>query len=318
LKVPTINKLNDRKTTTVKPNVSVAAEQSNEVPPVTVNASPAVTVEPNGIDFSKAPRTGSALAPRIPSFLTQSKMPETSEREVSGYIGFCSDSSKNYPMQQASGLQNGDIFLSHEGQYIKLGQLEFFLASAESFKTVMDQGGNFLAATRDMTQKEITHKVGQAPRIQERRADNYSNPKLEPHYVCLCIVNVNGRLMPIKGDFRGTKSGGIESAISAVRAAGDAASGWLRLSEAHTATAAFPEPFGRVYHQMRSQYEVAKGSGLPYFRTVGVSGPAKIEQMEMLLNALSDEEFNKNLEEAHRNYLARVQFLDNVINPKTV
>ena len=303
--MPTINKLNNKTKPDPKPEVTATVEQTNEV----------TKVEAAPLTESKA--KSAPLTPRIPSFLMSQSMPEVSERETTGYIGFCSDASKNYAMQQAAGLSDGDIFLFHQGQYIKLDTLEFFLATGESFKTVMDQGGQFVAATRNMAEKEVVYKVGQAPRVQERKADNYSNPKLEPHYVCLCIVNVNGNLIPIKGDFRGTKSGGMESAISAVRAAGDAKSGWLNLSEGHKATAAFPQPFGRVYHQMRSKYEVAKTSGKAYYRTITVSGPAKIEQMQMLLEALADEEFNKLLEEAHKNYLARIEFLDNVINPKS-
>lgn len=236
---------------------------------------------------------------KVPSFL-QTTMPETSERELTGYIGYASDASKHYPEQQAAGLTNGDIFLMHQGQYIKCPQLEFFLVTGESFKSVMDREGKFLFATRDLAMKEVRFKY----QGKERFADNNSNPKLQPHYVCLTIVNLNGRLIPIKGDFIGTKSGGIESAISAVKAAADPKSGWLRLSEQHQTTAGFPHPFGRVYHTMRTKYEVAKTGGNSYYRTITVSSPATVAQMSVLMEGLQDESFTALLTEAHTNYTA--------------
>lgn len=303
--MPTINKLG-KPAATAKPESDREAVTLTADDVGTVNATALIESKDHSPDFKSA-----ASRVKLPGFLTKA-MPETSEREVTGYVGFCSEASKNYPEQQASGLNDGDIFLNHQGQFIKCPQLEFFLAAGESFKTVMDQSGKFVGATRNVAAKELKFKIGTGPRAIERTADGYSNPKLEPHYVCLCIVNLNGRLIPIKGDFRGTKSGGIETAISAVRAAGDAGSGWLRLSDAHKATAAFPEPFGRVYHIMRAKPEVAKTSGKAYTRSITVSGPAKIDQMGLLLEALQNEDFNKTLEEAYKNYQARVEFIDKV------
>jgi len=244
---------------------------------------------------------------KIPAFMQRSTMPEIGERELTGYIGFASDRSKNYPTMLASGVQNGDIYLFHKGQYLKVPQLDFFLVTGESFKSLMDNVGKFTYATRDLSAKTV-----------ERMVNTKNGPKaqsfdLSPHYVCLCIVNLNGKLIPIKGDFIGTKSGGIEQAIAAVTAASDPKSGWMRLSERHTQTAMFPEPFGRVYHSMRTKGEVSKSTGNPYHRTITVSNPADATQMQSLIDHLNTEEFNATLEEAHRNYQARIAFMDEVI-----
>lgn len=301
--MPTINKLGGSKAPVASAPVEHPKADIVTTGEAGVTLIESKAVPTNGVDFKSQ-----ISKVKIPSFL-QTAMPETSEREQTGYIGFCSDASKHFPEMQSAGLENGDIFLNTQGQYIKCPQLDFFLVSGESFKSVMDQSGRFLYATRDLSVKEARPKING----KERFFSGDTNPKLNPHYICLCIVNPNGRFIPIKGDFIGTKSGGIESAISAVRAAGDEKSGWLRLSEAHQTTAAFPVPFGRVFHQMRTKGEVAKSSGMAYHRTVTVSGPANLSQMQSLLAAMGDEEFNASLEEAHKNYTARVEFMDKIV-----
>jgi hypothetical protein len=177
----------------------------------------------------------------------------------------------------------------------------------ESFKSLMDSTGKFTYATRDLKENTVKRMVN------TKRGPEPQTFDLNPHYICLCVVNLNNKLIPIKGDFIGTKSGGIESAIAAVTAASDPNSGWMRLSEKHTQTAVFPQPFGRVYHQMRTKAEVSKSTGNPYYRTVTVSNPAATAEMQLLLNHLADDEFNATFEEAHKNYVLRVEFMDKVI-----
>lgn len=259
-----------------------------------------------GIDFK-------ALVARmtLPSYLQQA-MPEVADRELTGYIGFCSDASKHYQEQTNAGLKNGQIFLKHQGQYIGLEQLDFFIANGSSFRSVMESTGAFSFVTRNMELKtaSISYPTGpgRPPRIVVKDT--------QPHYICLCFVNVHGKLVPIKGDFIGTKSGGMESAIRAVESAGKPESGWDKISDAHKITMAFPHPFGRVIHFMRTKYEVAKGTGLPYFRTVTVSQPASIPQMQMLIGHLADEDFVHLMNEAYQNYQSRVAFMDTLANPQ--
>lgn len=321
--MPTVNKLFDPSKTVepVKPfvptqsippvvdsNVASTTARATEIQRDLIESKP--TAPPATSDFKSQV---SKLA--LPSFLQQS-MPDVSDRELSGFIGFCSDASKRYSEQQNAGLTNGDIFLFHQGQYIKCPQLEFFIANGTSFRSVMSNTGAFPFATRDLECKRAKYKLGSYDPKLNRMTYVDVEADAQPHYICLCIVNVNGRLIPIKGDFIGTKSGGMESAIRAVESAGDINSGWEKLSEAHKVTMAFPQPFGRVFHLMRTKGEIVKSgknAGLPYFRTVTVSGPASVTQMQLLIEHLTNGEFMEALNESYVNYQSRVKFMDDVI-----
>jgi hypothetical protein len=197
---------------------------------------------------------------------------------------------------QAAGLQDGQGYIYYQGRYIVPKQLEFFVCESASFQTQMENNkdAKFLFATRDM-------------QAEFERAD-----RIEPHYVALLLVNPgNGTLIPIKGDFRGTKSGGIDNAIRAVEAA--CRPEWLRLSEAHKLTAAFPQPFGRVYHRVNLKYCVSKSSGNPYWRASAVSKPATVDELGMLVSAFKSEEFQKALKDAKASFDARIEFLDGIV-----
>lgn len=243
------------------------------------------------IDFKKA---ASAIA--LPAWMQQLSMPDTAEREQSGYVGFASTQSPKYPQMQLAGLKDGQPFAYIDKQYIPLARLDFFLVAGESFQTCMaGREGNLMFATRDL----------------ELKGPQFGTNKTEPHYVVMMILDVNGTLTPIKGDFKGTKAGGCGGAIAAVAAASDPE--WLHLSEQHRATAAFPQPFGRVFHQMTTKYEVSKTSGNPYYRTLCTSSPAPISVMQRLVEALQDQEFHDKLNEAYENYNQRVAFLDQAV-----
>jgi len=239
----------------------------------------------------------------LPGFLRKVPLPPTSNRQLTGYVGFASTQSKRWGQQQASGLVEGQPFIFHNNAYIRLERLEFFLCIGESFQTMMSgRAGTFIFATRDMTMQlePVVHKGNLV--------------KLEPHYVCLLLVNLNGTLVPIKGDFRGTKSGGIENAIRAVEAASNP--DWLKLSEAHRITAAFPEAWGRVYNTITTKRGVSQENGNSYYAAQCQPSPAPLAQMELLVNALKDEAFMNVLTEAHTNFGQRIKFLVNIIeNP---
>ena len=264
-------------------------------------ASPAKPAAPSGeligsnpVSVEIAKKVGGVT---LPSFLQNSVMPETAEQQFGGYVGFASSQSPKFPLMQQSGLKDGQPFAYLDKNYIPLDKLNFFLCAGESFQTcISGREGNIMFATRDMALK----------------GPQFGTNKTEPHYVILLILDINGTLTPIKGDFKGTKGGGCEGAIAAVRAAADAE--WLRLSDAHKATAAFPQPFGRVWHSISTKYEVSKSSGNPYYRTLCVSAPATVSQMERLVDTMDDEEFQKKLEEAHENYKQRVAFLQQAVD----
>lgn len=254
------------------------------------------TMPTNLIQSNNATLANIAKGVAIPAFLQNQTMPDTAERDFSGYTGFASSQSPKYPQMQLAGLKDGQPFAYIDKNYIPLDNLNFFLCAGESFQTcISGREGNMLFATRDM----------------EMKGPQFGTNRTEPHYVILMILDINGTLTPIKGDFKGTKAGGCEGAISAVKAASDP--DWLRLSDAHKTTAAFPQPFGRVYHSITTKYEVSKTSGNPYYRTMCVSAPATVSHMQRLVESLQDADFNIKLEEAYENYGQRLKFLDEAV-----
>ena len=242
-------------------------------------------------------KPGGAVALKLPDFLEQVSMPETVGGDQTGYVGFASSASAKWSEQQAAGLEDGQPYLFHEQRYIKTPNkaLEFFLLSAESFQSLMvGKEGKFQWISRDL----------------DIEGPTAGSNKTQPHYVGLLLVNVNDNLIPIKGDFIGTKSSGFETAIRAVEAAGNPQ--WLQLSDEHKVTAAFPKPFGRVSHRITTKYQVAKTSGNSYYRTNCMSKPATASQIQLLYKFLSDSDFIDTLNEAKKNYDMRIQFLDNI------
>lgn len=242
----------------------------------------------------------SAMAKNVPAWLQKdNSMPETSDREFGGFVGFASTFSQKWPEMSNAGLRDGQIYIYQEKSYIPLEKLEFFLLMGESYQTLMvGQSGNFKFATKDMSLS-----VDEMP----REGQNVS----QQHYIMLMIVNVNGSLIPIKGDFRGTKSGGMESAIRAVEAA--ATPEWASLSDKHRVACQYPKAFGRVYITGSTSRQVSKTSGNAYHRLDCSPNPSNIAQLQMLVDAFSNEDFLAKLEEAKVNFDSRVKFLDELV-----
>lgn len=286
-----------------KPVKSVDPVKPNKMPPAPVKSSTPVKADtPVVVDSVKITPadtkelTKSVKSTTIPAWLQKNNMPEVAERNMGGYTGFASSQSLKWPMQQQAGLEDGQPFLYHRQQYIPLHTLNFFLLAGEKFQTLMvGREGKIPWASRDVDVKGPT--VG-------------SN-KPEVHYVCLMIVDVDGEFIPMKGDFRGTKSGGIEGAIRSIEAAAEPE--WLKLSESHRITALFPQPWGRVYQVCSTSYHVSKSSGNSYYRANCTSNPATIKHMQALLEAFNDDEFKVALDEARWNYNARVAFFDAIV-----
>jgi hypothetical protein len=235
----------------------------------------------------------------LPAYL-QGDMPETVNQNQSGYIGFASSQSPKWSQMQVAGLKEGQPFAYINKSYVVADPLCFFMCAGESFQTcIVGKDGKMMYVSRDL----------------ETPGPKFGSNETQPHYVCLLIVNINGVLTPIKGDFKGTKAGGLEGAIAAVKAASDP--DWIRLSDAHKITAAFPQAWGRVFHTITTKYEVSKSGpnqGNPYFRTLCNSAPSTVTQMQMLVEALQNKEFQEKLDAAYENYCQRLAFFDKWIS----
>lgn len=286
---------NPKPVTKVPPKTKPVIPNSTSENPMNENENPLTESKPVTTSQSTV-LAQAAKKIALPAWLAKSQMPEVADRQLGGYVGFASSQSGKWNEQQLSGLTDGQPYLYHQQRYIALKSLDFFLLAGESFQTLMvGKEGQFKWATRDLEEE--------GPTVGSNRP--------EPHYVCLLIVFADGRLIPIKGDFRGTKSGGIEGAIRAVEAAGTPE--WAGYSDAHRISCAFPQPFGRVFHRCTTKYQVAKTSGNPYYRANCISNPATVSQMQELVNALSDDDFIDELEEARNNYNERIHLMDSII-----
>lgn len=280
-------------TTPVKP----VAKETVTITKKDVGTIPAGLVK--GTVAKPSPTPSSAVSVPLPGFLKQVAMPATSNRMNMGYVGFASTQSKKWSLMQQAGLEEGQPYIFHQQAYIPIDQLEFFLCLSTSYQSMMaGKNGTFIFATADMNEQ-----------VEQRIYQNQV-VKAEPHYVCLILANLNGIILPIKGDFRGTKSGGMENAIRAVEAAADP--DWLKLSDAHKATAAFPEPWGRVYHTITTKRGVSKSNGNPFFAAQCVSNPTTVTHMQLLVSHLKNEEFQNLLNESHTNYNGRIDFMNKI------
>lgn len=249
----------------------------------------------------------------LPAFLQQQTLPEVEDR-TSGYVGFASSASKNWSIQQMNGLAEGQPFIYYKQQYLPCDQLSFFLLIGQSFQTIMvGKEGKFKYVTHDMDEEldqVLDHKIKvQGKEVPLRSVIGPS--KLEKHYVMMMICVQGNTLIPIKGDFRGTKSGGMEGAIRATEEAANPS--WINLSESTRATAAFPQPWGRVFHQINTSRHVSKTNGNSYYRANCNSRPAKIDEMQKLVNALQDPTFMEELEATKKSYDDRINFLEKIM-----
>lgn len=233
----------------------------------------------------------------LPDWISKSgeDMPETTNRMIGDYLGFASVVSPSWGDQQNAGLQNGQMYIFREQMYYPLERLDFFIIKAAEFQTLMvGREGRIEFCTTDMrADPETLPSIGQ----------NFT----QPHYVLLLAARLENQMVPIKGDFRGTKSGGIETAIRAVTRAADP--NWGRTSDAARVTLAFPRPFGRVFHSGHTSRHQGRTSGNEYFRFNCVSRPATPTEMQELIDALTNKTFADQLESTRRAWQSRVHHL---------
>jgi hypothetical protein len=319
--MPPVKNLTDE-----KKNVNVPASATPSTPRNVPTVQTSTTDNPPSYGQTNHPLTESkgnqelvksATGVSIPSFLQQQTLPEVEDR-TSGYVGFASSASKNWAVQQMNGMSEGQPFIYYKQQYLPCDSLQFFLLIGQSFQTIMvGKEGKFKYVTHDMSE-EFEQIRNNNIIVQGKSVPLHSvigSSKLEAHYVMMMICVTGNNLIPIKGDFRGTKSGGMEGAIRATEEA--AKPSWINLSESTRATAAFPQPWGRVFHSIDTTRHVSRsgpGAGNPYYRANCNSRPAKIEEMQKLVNALQDPAFMEELTAAKQSYDDRIAFLEKIMN----
>ncbi len=322
--MPTVNKLNKGKATAAPapaaPTKPVPAKPSAPPakppgkPPVPTrpqqSAPPAAVVKTDNVNTKALQKAAAGIT--VPAFLQNATLPQTMDAQIGGYVGFADPQSKKWGAMQAAGLEHGDPFVMVDGQYHQCKPLSYFLLIGDSFRTTMEgQEGKFTFATRDLDTplRELAEQIeGDSDKAKKRKA---ACLKAEPHYTCLILALLGGdRLVPVKLDARGTKSGAASSAIIAVKSAEDPE--WLKLSDAHRITAAFPHPWGRVWNVVTTKYKVGRTSGNGFFVANTTSKPASIDQMQLLIDHFQDEAFVAQLEEAEKAYQMRTGFLDSV------
>lgn len=229
----------------------------------------------------------------LPDYLTStngSNLPAVAIPEITGYMGWLEETSKNLAACNAAGIQVGEGFINDVNQFIRCHPMEFALLKSKSFRTVMEG--------KEMKLTYASEDV-----------DDGSNPDAKPHYCCLMLVKVGNKLVPVIGDIRGPKSSAAEKPINAIKSAGTTE--WASLSDAHKVSCAFPQPWGRVWARITTSRQISKSNGNPYYRADTVVGPTNATQIQMLIDAFSDEEFVTKMNRANINFEARCQIYIN-------
>lgn len=320
-----VNKMTASKTAS-KPPVK-ATPPAKSTPTVVTPPPAAAALTKSNPAAEKAIATAAKNA-IIPAFLQKDNhLPAIIPGAETGYVGFADKRNKIWESLQACGIEEGDPYICRNNEYIKCKPLNYFLLAGQSFKSVMlGEAGEWVYATRDIQApteqlwemvnpalKKESRVPGQAAVREPVLPDlKFFKKNLQEHYViCMVVMLDDGTLIPTKGDFRGTKKGSAEGPIRAVEAA--STPDWLTKSDAHKVTGVFPHPFGRVIHSVNTFYTVGKGSGFSFYVAKAVSNPPTIEQMDRLLQAMADKDYNIEVEEAHNNYIKRCDFLDELI-----
>ena len=238
--------------------------------------------------------TPTTISVKLPDFLapTTEMMPELAENTAPAYVGFADNRAKLWPTLQQAGCEVGDIYLYIDGSIFPKKPLEYFFLMGESFvsKMVGAEMSLMFASKNINTQ--------------------YEDKQIVPHYVSLLLVKHEGTLVPIRGDFRGTKSGAVEKAVRAVQAS--TAPEWARRSDAHKIAASFPQPFGRVLNIATTRPYIVKSgpnAGNKAFIADSQNRPTTASEIEMLLQCFQNEEWKKRLEVVHDSYRSRVDFM---------
>lgn len=270
-------------TVTKRDKETVTKADVGAMPDILAPTGPAVDADPTPKPAPKTylqPVTASnvkqALADLpLPAFLESiGDLPEAGAKAE--YLGFASTKSKQWLAMSQAGCQEGTPFAFANGQYHPFPQgMIGHLIDVRKFFTTME---------------------GQEGKITRCTLEDLGIAKHDPHYLAFWLIRLpGGQLLPIRGDFRGTKSGGFEQAMQSLKLA--ATPEWLSFSDAHKISAVFPHPWGRVIHTITTSREVSKSTMNVYYKTNAMSKPSNMDDIAQLANALRDTEFQNKMNE---------------------
>lgn len=240
------------------PPVNPAVQQPSQAQPVAT--APAITQPTQTV------RTALAIPAAFGAMATLPGVDELPEASLI-YGFYASSRSKNYDKCLKAGAAEGDAVISVEGNLVALKTFKYFLAAAFACRSKMENDGSISAVNLD--------------------AKTYRNETPDEHYVTLLIAFVNGKLIPVKFDFRTTKS---KAAAEPIRTLHQSITPeWGNLSPQHRDTMAYQIPWGRVVTETTTQRRVS-AKGLVYHETIPVSRPATPDEMKALTEFASNQD----------------------------
>ncbi len=266
--------------------------------PVAAEATPEAAIPTTAVSTATMPATLPASIQRYISNPTP--LPNVVERPVAPYVTNAHPAQSNWGALQSVGIKQGEWSINYSGHDIKLDPFRYWLFTASAFATRMNTAGDITSAVAD--DRFITNQ------------DWLKANKYQEHYVTALIVDVNGKLIPAKADFRYTKAGAATSIINAVKAAADPA--WLQNGDAHMATAVMPHPFGRVMATCICTARTSKSGdnkGMLYHAASANIYPAPLSDIKRVIDAMNNVEFLNTFEQVIAAYNARVEQIKAVV-----
>lgn len=201
------------------------------------------------------------------------------------YIGFITEKSRGkYP-----DLNEGDIYLSYEGQTVKINRTKLFLMDAQVYYTKCASSDYAVQFAREhMTEEEL-------------KLDN----TWQKHAVGIAIVIIDGRPIPAKLDFgRSTRTQAAQRAMNAVSLSKEP--GWSEKSDRHRIAAQAPLIWTRVVHTFTPFQNTGK-DGMISYPLNSTSEPATLTDLRIIWSALAQPEFRSEVSTVAEAALERVQ-----------
>jgi hypothetical protein len=133
---------------------------------------------------------------------------------------------------------------------------------------------------------------------------------LTEEFLALCIVQLNQRLVPTVSYFGRTKAGALRQAAENLSQA--ASPDWAKRNKPHEATANFQLPFSRFITEVTIEPKTSKETGRAYYSAVGHPRPPKLEELTLLTENITNEEFQRQCKTALDVHASRLKVLEEI------